>query len=362
MNRSMCGGFLLAGMIVLGGCSGDPTGDLVGTGATLSPTPSSLFLGQGQEEAIVVNVVDAQGNQQDLTGFSFQAGAGVTVTEDTTFLSTSAGQLGTSRRLFVRGDAATATSVSITANSLTSNVPVKVTPIGTTVTLSNAAPAANEGLVITLPAGYKFGSGGGASVAGALGITTAVAPDSTSATVLLPPGVTGPVTVDSVAVDFVPGVLFSLPTTEVVTVGAVTPLAGTGSPASAPAVTIQPPGGSTVFFDGGTFDYAAPILGGAFGSFPARLYNITVADTTTLTTTIDWPSPEDLGIYFFLANGTTETGSPADAGGGGEHPESATNVLAPGSYRMAVVNFNPTNPAYFALTITTEVPETDQPQ
>jgi hypothetical protein len=353
----MCGGFLLAALAGMLACSGDPTGDLVGANPTIQSDPSSLFLAQGDTKPVTIRVVDAQGNALDVTDLNVVPGPGVTVVEDTTFLPTSTGtRLPTSRRVNVTGAAAGGSSVTINANGVSLNVPVKVTPISTTATVSNPAPAANEPLVITLPAGYKFGTGAGANISGAAGATQSVAPDSSSITVLLPPGASGPVTVDSVAVDFAPGVLFSLPTDQTVTVGPVTPLAGTGATGTAPAITIQPIGGSTVFFDGGTFDYQAPILGGQFGTFPSRLYKITVADSTTLTTTLDWPSTEDMGIYFFEADGTTETGTPGDAGGAGAHPETTTNTFAPGTYLMAIVNFNTTNPAYFALTVTTEEP------
>ena len=347
MKRSMCGGILLASLAGMLACSGDPTGDLVGKNITIQANPTSLFLAQGDTKAVLVTVVDEQGNQQALTGLQPTATGGVTVLEDSSYQTTSAGALPTTRRLLVTGSAPGAATVSITANGVSTDVPVKVTPVSASVTVSNTAPAANEGLVITLPAGYKFGSGAGASVEGTAGVVQSEAPDSSAITVLLPPGSTGQLTVDSVAVDFAPGVLFSLPTDQTVTVGAVTPLAGTSSPSTAPAITIQPPGGSTLFYDGGPFD------GTAFG-FPTRYYKITVADTTGLTTTVDWPSPEDLGLYFFLADGTTDFGSPGDAGGGGAHPESTDNVFPPGTYIMAVINFNTTVPPYYALTITTD--------
>jgi hypothetical protein len=314
MKRTMCGGFLLASVMAFGGCSGDPTGHIVGTGTTLQTSPSSLFMTQGEEKNVVVSVVDAQGNQQDLTGFSFQAAPGVTVTEDTTYLSTSAGQLGTSRRIFVRGDAATASSVSITANSLTSTVPVKVTPTGTTVALSNAVPAANEPLVITLPAGYKFGAGAGANVAGTPGITTAVAADSTSATVVLPPGTTGPLTVDSVIVDFVPGVLFSLPTTETVTVGPATPLAGTDNPATAPAMPVPAPGATTALYDAPDFAAAG-----------TRFYRFDIAEAGDYTVTLDWTTGSDIDLYLCFDPGCA-TGNFTAATSA--HPESATYTIA----------------------------------
>lgn len=326
MKRSMCGGFLLAGLIVLGGCSGDPTGDLVGTGITLQPTPSSLFMAQGEQKAIILTVLDAQGNEQDVTGFSFQGGSGVAVTEDTTYLSTSAGQLGTSKRVFVEGLTPTATSVSISANGQTSTIPVRVTPTGTTVTLSNAAPVANEGLVITLPAGYKFGAGAGANVAGAAGITTAVAPDSTSVTVLLPPGTTGPLTVDSVVVDFVPGVLFSLPTTETVTVGPATAVGGTDNPATAPALAIPPPGGTTALYDAP--DFTATI---------DHFYRLDVAEAGDYTVTVDWSLGSDIDLI--LCNDAA-CSAPNFAAATGNQPESATYTIAtPGTYYVLVEDY-----------------------
>src|SRR5690349_9634620 len=357
MKRSMCGGFLLATLAGMVACSGDPTGDLVGKGLTIQANPSSLFMAQDETKPVDISVVDKQGNEADITGFQVVPGSGVTAVEDTAFLPTNAGvHLNTTKRINITGTAPGATAVTINANGTTYNIPVKVTPISTTAQVSNPTPAANEPLVITLPSGYKFGAGAGANIAGAAGATVSAAPDSSNISVLLPPGASGPVTVDSVAVDFAPGVLFSLPTDQTVTVGPVTPLGGTGSPATAPSITIQPIGGSTVFFDGGTFDYTAPTQ---FGSVKARLYTITVTDTTTLTTTVDWPSPEDMGLYFFQSNGTTElTDFALDPGGPGVHPETGTNTFPPGTYKMAVVNWNAptTNPPYFALTVTTEEP------
>jgi len=318
-------------------------------------------MAQGENKPVIVTVTDAQGNDQDITSFQVSAGSGaVAAVEDTTYQPTNnGGRLPTTRRVIITGQSPAATTVTITANGQALDVPVRVTPISTTATVSNPVPAANEPLVITLAApGYKFGSGAGANIAGAAGVVTAVAPDSSSVTVLLPPGASGPVTVDSVGVDYAPGVLFSLPTDQTVTVGPVTPQAGTGSTGSAPALAIAP-GTSTTFFDGGTFDYSAPLVfAGVAGTFPtpARLYKITVPgpDSLTITTTVDWPSPEDLGLYFFQSNGTTLIGTSADAGGGGAHPESTSNTFGPGTYFMAVCNFSASNPAYFSLAISTD--------
>jgi hypothetical protein len=352
MKRSMCGGFLLATLAGMLACSGDPTGDLVGASPTIESDPSSLFLAQGDTKPVTISVVDKQGNELDITGFDVVPGSGVTVVQDTTFLTTNTGApLGTSRRLNVTGAAPGASSVTINANGTSLDIPVKVTPTSASVTVSNATPAANEPLLITLPAGYKFGAGAGASLGGAAGIVQSVAADSSSITVLLPPGGTGTITVDSVAVDFAPGVLFSLPTDNTVTVGAVTPQSGTNTPGSAPTLTLPPTDGPALaFFDGGTYDFASV-------NGPARLYKFVVTDSVDLTTTVDWPSPEDLGLYFYAADGATDVGAgPADAGGAGAHPESATNTFAPGTYIMGVTNFSATTPPYFGITISATTP------
>jgi hypothetical protein len=351
MIRSMCGGFLVATLAGVLACSGDPTGDLVGANPAIQSNPSSLFLAQGDTKPVTISVVDEQGNSLDITGFEAVPGSGVTVVEDTTFLPTNAGiRLNTSRRVNVTGAAPGASSVTINANGTTLDVPIKVTPTSTTVTVSNAAPAANEPLLVTLPAGYKFGTGAGASLGGAAGIVQSVAADSSSMTVLLPPGGTGTITVDSVAVDFAPGVLFSLPTDQTVTVGAVTPQGGTNSPASAPTLALPPTDGAALaFFDGGTYDFAST-------NGPARLYKFVVTDSVDITATIDWPSPEDLGLYFYAADATTDFGDPADAGGAAAHPESVTNTFGPGTYYMGATNFSATTPGYYGITLSVTTP------
>jgi hypothetical protein len=354
MKRSMCGLIVLAAIAGLGSCGGDPTGDQIEQGQQVIADPSSIFLSAGGSEFVVVQVLDELGNQLPVNFEAQNVGPGITVERDTTYLQTTIGtHLETAQRFIVTGTAPTATQFDLTSNGVSTTIPVKVTPTSTTATVSNPAPAANEGLVVTLPTGYKFGNGAGANIGGAAGFVSAVAPDSSSITVLLPPGATGTLTVDSVGVDFAPGVLFSLATDQTVTVGAVTPQAGTGSTGSAPALTIPPVGGTTFFYDGGTYDYNAPLVfSGQTFPTPSRLYKIVVADSTALTTTVDWPSPEDLGLYFFASNGTTPFGAAGDDGGGGVHPETVDNIFPPGTYYMAVVNFGDTNPPWIGLTIT----------
>lgn len=372
MKRSTSGWFTLALALTLAAlaaglwaCGSDPTDNLVGTGLTVQSDPTSLFLVQGSSEPVTVTVNDAQGNEIAITDISATAAApAISVVEDTAYLRTNAGApLATSRRFNVTGVSAASTSIAISANGQALTVPVRVTPTTADVTLSSAAPAVNEPVVVTLPADYKFGAGAGVNVE--LGdtlhtrlraVVESLSVDSTAATILPPPGNTGVIVVDSVGVGFAPGVLFSLPTSDTVTVGPLTPLAGTGAPGSAPALTIPAVGATAAFYDGGTFAFA-----GTDG--PSRLYKFTVAaaDTATLTTTLDWPSTEDLGIYFYGSDGVTPPDSTTGittSFDGPTAPESGTNTFGPGTYFLAVVNSDTTGsvPPYFSLKVTREVP------
>jgi hypothetical protein len=349
MKRSMCGLLAFAAAAGLWACNGDPTDSIAGSGLAIQADPSSLFIPQGGDpKAIIVEVTDAQGNELDITDLQFQAAtADILVEEDTSFLPTSAGTLETSRRLIVTGISPAATSISLTTNGLNKTIPVKVTPSTTTVTLSTATPAANEPLVITLPAGYKFGTGAGANIAGAAGAVVEVAPDSSSITVLLPPGATGPVTVDSVAVDFAPGVLFSLPTTDVVTVGAATPLAGTDDPSTAPTIALPAIGAVTRFFD-------AP----NFTASPDAFYKITVpAEVGTVNVTLNWNGAADIDLIAGpLSCATTFTACDFSAATAA-HPEVGAFTLAPGTYYIFAELFAGAAPSWIFWEITTAPPE-----
>jgi hypothetical protein len=325
MKRSMCGLIVLAAATALWSCSGDPTEGLRGAERVVAD-PSSVFLDQGASEFVVVQVLDEQGNQAVVDFEAQSVGPGITVEQDTTFLETTIGtHLETRQRFIVTGTAPTATSFQLVSGGQSITIPVKVTPTGATVTLSNPAPAANEALTITLPAGFKFGAGAGANVAGDAGIVTGVAPDSSSVTVILPPGTTGPITVDSVQVDFLPGVLLSLPTTETVTVGAATPLAGTADPATAPALPIPAPGGTTAVFD--VPDFTATI---------DHFYRIDIAEPGDYTITVDWDIGSDIDLI--LCNDAA-CSAPDFAAATGNHPESATYTLVAGTQYVLVEDF-----------------------
>jgi hypothetical protein len=355
MKRSMCGMVLLAAVTALWSCNGDPTEPIRDEGQKVLADPSSIFVDQGATEFVTAELVDGQGNQLETAFAPQNVGAGVTVVEDTTFLETSTGHIRTAQRFIVTGVAPGATSFELASGGTTITIPVRVIPASFAGTFSNPAPAANEPVTITLPAGYKFGAGASATTDQGAAIVQSYTVDSTGLVVLLPPGSTGAALLDGVEADFLPGVTLSGPTDATVTVGAVTPQAGTGAIGTAPTLTLPPADGAALgFFDGGTYDFAA-------ADGPARLYKFVVADSVDLTTSVDWPSAEDLGLYFYASDGTTAAGDPADAGGGGAHPEAVTNTFAPGTYFMAVINFSATNPPFYGVTVTATTPEAAAP-
>lgn len=225
------------------------------------------------------------------------------------------------------------------------------------VTFSDNAPDISEAITATAPAGFSFHPDSVAFTWGAnAAIVQSIAPDGSSATITPIPGSTGPATVTKVIVDAAPQFRLTLPTTTTITVPAITPLAGTQFPSTAPTITLPAVGGSVITNDAGAFGYHAPILGGAFGEFDSRLYKIVVTEAMDLTVSVDWPTAaHDLGVYYFNEDGIAEPafGIPADAGGAGVHPETSTSSLVPGTYLLAVVSFPPatTVPPFFTLTL-----------
>jgi hypothetical protein len=164
-----------------------------------------------------------------------------------------------------------------------------------------------------------------------------------SITFIPTPGSVGPFVVTGV---LVAGFSLQLPSSA----GDITvppPLEGTEDPATAPTIALN-----TTVFDAGTFDYQAPIFGGQFGLFPARLYKVVIPTDGDVTVTVDWPSDQDLGGYWFAEDGVTEPGfDPADNGGAGAHPETITNTMPAGTYILAIVNFGDGDPPVFTINV-----------
>jgi hypothetical protein len=336
-----CGGLLA--------CNGDPTASIRDDNPPEIVTdPSVLFLNQGESKSFTVQLVDAQGNQLPADFDATSGGSQVTVTQDTTFLQTTNGtNLNTKERFVVVGAAAGQTAITVTGGGATLDLPVSVVPTDFAATFSNAAPAVNESVTLTAPSGYTFAPDVAVLFGADSAVINSVAPDGSSLAFQVLPGTTGPATVAGVNVSFIPGAPLTLPTVDAITASStITPLAGTDAPGTAPALPLVP----GLLVDAGPYGGSAELAPGQ--SFPTRWYSFTIAEDGDYDITLDWASAEDLGAYFFLPDGTTAAGDPADAGGGGAHPETVTNTFTAGTYLVGVVNFSATDPASFSLKIT----------
>jgi pre-peptidase len=172
-------------------------------------------------------------------------------------------------------------------------------------------------------------------------ITTSVAGDGSSISFIPKPGATGSMTVTDVQVVGFPLVL---PSTEAaITAGTtVAPIAGTGSPATAPTIEIPAAGITRGFVDNGTsVGYAAC---GDVG-LPCQVYKFVLAADGVFDVTATWSNTSDVGIYFFESDGSTLTGNTdCDSNGNDGLPEVCTEELAAGTYFLAVVPFGPFYP------------------
>jgi hypothetical protein len=344
----MCGGFLLATLAGILACSGDPTGDLIGKNLTIEPDPKTVFLSPGETKPVTISVVDEQGNEQDLTGFNFQASSGdITVVEDTTFLPTTTGQrLGTSRRVNVTGVNPAAATVALISNGQTDTIPVVVGPVSATVALSATTAPANQPITVTLQGPFTFGEGAGATIGGTAGVVLGLSADSTTMTLLPAPGAAGTLVLDSVAPTYAPTLRFSVPTADSLTIGPLTPAAGTGSPSTAPALPIPAAGTTTGYLDIGTF--TAPDLTGDGGLAKAQYYRLDITEAGTYNFSVNWANDADLDILLCQA---TDCSDADFMSSGTDQPEVDSRDLVPGTYYLAVVLFAGTVPGSISIAL-----------
>jgi hypothetical protein len=224
--------------------------------------------------------------------------------------------------------------------------------VGLTVnaTFSTATPATLAPVTITAPAGFKFGpiAIDSVTIGGQLAVIQSVAVDGSTITVIPIPGSAGTAVISGVQPTAAPQFTLTLPTVATVTAPALVPLEGTGDITTAPTLAVPTAGNSTHIDDAGAFDG----VGDCCFDGAVRFYKITLAATTTLTGTLDWFQPQDMGLYWVAADGVTPVGNfDGDSQGAGGHPETSTVTLTAGTYFVGVVNFGVGTPSFFQLTL-----------
>jgi len=211
VQRSLSFMVLAAGLL---SCSGDPTESLRNGVDQLVADPSEIILDSAATERVLVQAFDEQGNAVEAR-FSATAGAGITVTFDSSFnrVFDANGNLkpqnpATRVRYIVEGDAVGATSFTVSGGGKSTTISVRVPPPTIPATISNLTPAPGDTLTITLPAPatFAFDPADTASIAMTIGgnackILT-VSAGNNSVTCVPLPGSIGPVSLKNVLPGF----------------------------------------------------------------------------------------------------------------------------------------------------------------
>lgn len=235
MNRIMSGLVVLAIGVGSWACKGDPQSTLNrGDAVKVFAAPSALFIDQGETELILIEVLDAQGNQLGITDFAMSSNnPGVTVVEDTTFnLVYDANGVATrpspwTRARFIVGGVNTVgTTVTASGGGVTLDIPVRVNPVNIlTPAISNITPVLGEVVTITLPVGVVADPvNTTVSFPGSpTPVNVVVDPSGTSLSFLPGPNTAVAATISNLSMTYAPGVpSFSLDTEVPITTPAIT--------------------------------------------------------------------------------------------------------------------------------------------
>jgi len=342
MKRSMWGITLLAAATGLWSCNGDPTGDLR-AGEKILADPASVFLNENGTQFVTVQLVDGQGNQIATTFSKQNVGAGITVEEDPTFLETTINtRLPTQARFVVTGLTPSVSSFDISAGDTSITIPVRVLPNSFTPGFSTAAPAQNEVVTLTAPAGFSFGSVTGVVIGADTGVVVSTAADGSTVSFVPRPGLDTIPSVNVVSIigatsDLYSSVPLTLPSTDSMTIAPVVSLAGTGTQGSAPTFTAPLVGFVTPVFDKGTFT-GADVLGA--GGTGAQYYKIVFPEAGDYRVSVGWDGATDLDGYLCPSADPTCSASGAFLGSGTANPEASILTLAAGTYFLNVISYH----------------------
>jgi hypothetical protein len=164
MNRLTSGMVPLFALLLVAGCSTEPTGDLRNGTARIDAAPSQLFIELGATKTVDVSAVDDQGNQISSAYEVTSVGSGITVVRDSTFLpefvddsTLAVPPEAPIFRFIVGATAYTSTSFTVSNGAKEVVIPVQVTPVvAIDATFSDSTPALGDTITVTAPAGTSF--------------------------------------------------------------------------------------------------------------------------------------------------------------------------------------------------------------
>jgi hypothetical protein len=229
MNRFRSGLVPLFALLVLAGCSSEPTDDLRNGPSEILASPSQLFLEVGATKTVEVGAVDAQGNPLQFNYEVTETGPGIAVRRDSTFLpifvddsTLQAPPTAERFRFIVEGTGYAATSFTVSAGGLDVVIPVQIVPEqGLAATFDDDTVDLGQVVTLTAPAGVTFADTAFLTIG--TDVLTVLSQDATTFTFIPPPSVNSPVTVNGVLSASAPGNAFA-PATQA---ALVTPLIDT---------------------------------------------------------------------------------------------------------------------------------------
>jgi hypothetical protein len=219
----------LFALLVLVGCSSEPTDSLRGGPTELVATPTHLFLELGGVKNVEVGSVDDQGNPIDLNYEVTATGPGITVRRDSSFLpifvddsTLQAPAVGPRFRFIVEGTAYAASSFTVSAGGLTLEVPVQVVPqTGFAGTFDKPVAVLGDTITLTAAPGTAFTETAELRLPGVADtiplhpLIVARGENGSSLSFIAPPNVNGPLIITEVTSVSAPDLVFS-PATDAV--------------------------------------------------------------------------------------------------------------------------------------------------
>ena len=229
MNRFRSGMVPLFALLVLVGCSSEPTDSLRGGPTELVATPTHLFIELGGVKNVEVGSVDDQGNPIDLNYEVTATGPGITVRRDSSFLpifvddsTLQAPAVGPRFRFIVEGTAYAASSFTVSAGGLTLEVPVQVVPqTGFAGTFDKPVAVLGDTITLTAAPGTAFTETAELRLPGVADtiplhpLIVARGENGSSLSFIAPPNVNGPLIITEVTSVSAPDLVFS-PATDAV--------------------------------------------------------------------------------------------------------------------------------------------------
>jgi hypothetical protein len=343
MNRRLFGTLGVVAALVgpLAGCKNDPLSDLDGTPAAVVLNFSYLQLAVGASASVTASVVDGRFTALEVPITFTACSADVSVTADTSYHPVPA----TSARANVRAISANPSCVRVAGGGLQDTITVAVLPQAFNGTASSATPMVGQlfslygssllGFNVS-SANVDFGGGVVGDIVRRVGDTLTVRvpqPDATP---------TAPLSVQGVAVKYVPGLTVTLPTASNFTV--TSPFGDRTTPGVAQITMPASGAADLVFWDG------FPSGANGTSTFVDYYYQFTLAATDTLTFTLDWGGAADLDMINFRTNFTVIGGGAAATGA---NPETYSVIFPAGTYYLLVESFDDhADPAHlFRMTV-----------